>query len=109
MPSLDAQAGAHLVQGDRHPLGLEVLEQAPEAAALLGGGRGGAFTDQVCWSSRLVLAKILTCHWLAECTKLRAVYSKPVVGYIGFLLLNDPAVGKYHAWFVGPVFQRSAR
>ncbi|CAK0801857.1 unnamed protein product [Prorocentrum cordatum] len=43
-------------------------------------------------------ADVITCQWVGECAKLRALYSKPVIAYVGFLLLNDPSVGSYHRW-----------
>lgn len=43
-------------------------------------------------------ADVIACQWIAECSKLRVAYAKPVIAYIGFLLLNDPSVGNYHAW-----------
>ncbi|CAJ1356001.1 unnamed protein product [Effrenium voratum] len=43
-------------------------------------------------------ADVLVGQWVGECSKLRVHYSKPVVAYLGFLLLNDPVVGKYHFW-----------
>eukprot|EP00929_Paragymnodinium_shiwhaense_P096436 TRINITY_DN58024_c0_g1_i1.p1 TRINITY_DN58024_c0_g1~~TRINITY_DN58024_c0_g1_i1.p1 ORF type:complete len:1106 (-),score=184.54 TRINITY_DN58024_c0_g1_i1:87-3404(-) len=41
---------------------------------------------------------VIVCQWIGECAKLREEYSKPVIAYIGFLLLNDPSVGSYHKW-----------
>ncbi|CAK9042948.1 unnamed protein product [Durusdinium trenchii] len=43
-------------------------------------------------------ADVLVGQWIGECSKLRVHYSKPVIAYLGFLLLNDPVVGKYHFW-----------
>ncbi|CAE8647937.1 unnamed protein product [Polarella glacialis] len=43
-------------------------------------------------------ADVLVGQWVGECAKLRTHYSKPVIAYLGFLLLNDPSVGQYHAW-----------
>lgn len=41
---------------------------------------------------------VLVAQWVGEAGKLRVHYSKPVIAYLGFLLLNDPVVGKYHPW-----------
>ncbi|CAE8671658.1 unnamed protein product [Polarella glacialis] len=49
-------------------------------------------------SSILRAADVLVGQWIGECAKLRAHYMKPVIAYIGFLLLTDPSVGHYHAW-----------
>ncbi|CAE6912162.1 unnamed protein product, partial [Symbiodinium sp. CCMP2456] len=43
-------------------------------------------------------ADVLVAQWVGEAGKLRVHYSKPVIAYLGFLLLNDPVVGKYHPW-----------
>ncbi|CAL1136485.1 unnamed protein product [Cladocopium goreaui] len=43
-------------------------------------------------------ADLLVCMWVSECSRLRAHYSKPVIFYSGFLLLNDQSFHPGHAW-----------
>jgi len=58
------------------------------------------FTGQQYFSDNALFraADVLVGQWIGECSKLRVHYSKPVIAYLGFLLLNDPVVGKYHFW-----------
>ncbi|CAK9045286.1 unnamed protein product [Durusdinium trenchii] len=69
----------------------DVLPHAPVLGDEEQGSRGSV--DQMLRSSDL-----LVCMWVSECSRLRAHYSKPVIFYSGFLLLNDQSFHPGHAW-----------
>eukprot|EP00913_Durusdinium_trenchii_P023107 g21693.t1 len=80
------------VKGCLERFGLrDVLPHAPVLGDEEQGSRGSV--DQMLRSSDL-----LVCMWVSECSRLRAHYSKPVIFYSGFLLLNDQSFHPGHAW-----------